>query len=239
VLIPGSQTNVNGSGNAVFTTNGLGVGSHSITATFTPTDASAFNSSTSQTPVSVTINAAACQVPADPASGTPARPCGVDPQTVDANVPAGSLVISTPYGPNHPFHLGDMTLSTDGSQLQVSKGFPETGEHLVITDTRAGDLPWTASAASTVFSGSGSSTIAQSGLSFTGVAVQTVASNTLGTAAKPVVPSDIASFTVSPQTFATAAQGNGTVWIVGTLGLTAPTSVPAGLYTATVTFTIA
>lgn len=239
VLIPGSQTNVNGSGNAVFTTNGLAVGSHSVTATFTPTDATAFNPSTSSAPVSVTIDAAACQVPADPVAGVPARPCGVDPQTVDVNLPAGSLVISTPYGPNHPFHLGDMTLSTDGSQYQVSKGFPETGEHLVITDTRAGDLPWTASAAATVFSGAGSATIDQAGLSFTGVAVQTVASNTLGTAAKPVVPQDIASFSASPQTFATAAHGNGSVWIVGTLGLHAPTSVPAGLYTATVTFTIA
>jgi hypothetical protein len=243
VLIAGSQTAVDATGNAVFTTNGLPQGVNPITAVFTPTDPTAFNGSNSGTAVNVTINAPACQVPADPASGNPARPCGVDPQTVDVSVPAGTLTISTPYGPNNPFHLGAMTLATDGSKFQVSKLFPvngnqQSGDHIMITDTRAGDQAWTAQCAATPFS-SGANTIAQSGLAFTQVTATQVNGGVLGSAAKPVVTTDVASFTTVGQTFATAAHGAGSVYVYGNLSLQAPTSTPAGTYTATVTFTVA
>ncbi len=213
------------------------VGSHSIVATFVPTDTAAFIGSSSAA-VTATYTAPAT-IP--------------DPQTITVSVAAGTLTITTPYNPSNPFDLGTMVLAADGTQLSVAKAFPNAGDHLTITDTRAGDLPWTASAASTDFV-SGANVINGQNFGFTSVAPSYLAGNALNATTKPVVVNDVpaivglpvaagAAGTAGlkgglPHTFATAAQGVGSVYINGALSLKAPTSAQAGTYTATLTFTV-
>jgi hypothetical protein len=133
---------------------------------------------------------------------------------------------------------------------------------VTITDTRAGDQSWTASVYADNFT-HGSDVINAQNLSFTGVTPLQVGTNALGTAAKPVVPQNVTSAAGSGafisgygplatgndglavntdgsgHTFATAVLGAGSVYVDGVLTLIAPTTTKAGLYTTTVTFTIA
>ena len=214
----------------------LGVGAHSIVATFVPTDAAAFIGSSSAA-VTATYTAPAT-IP--------------DPQTITVTVAAGTLTITTPYGPSNPFDLGTMVLAADGTQLSVAKAFPNAGDHLTITDTRAGDLPWTASASTTDFA-SGANLINGQNFGFTSVAPSYISGNALNAGTKPVVVNDVpaiaglpvapaaagsAGLKGGPHSFATAAQGVGSVYINGALSLKAPTSAQAGTYTATLTFTV-
>ncbi|GMA86693.1 hypothetical protein GCM10025868_19430 [Angustibacter aerolatus] len=98
----------------------------------------------------------------------------------------------------------------------------------------------------------GTDSINAQNLGFTGVQPAYVAGNALNAATKPVLTFDnAASATVvgpgaagtaglrgTPKKFASAANGAGTVDVVGTMTLNAPTSTPAGTYKATVTFTV-
>ena len=216
------QAAVTGTG-ADWSYSNFAAGAHSLTAQFVPANAAIFNGSTSAA-VNATYDAPTCTT------------C-VDPQTVDVSVAGGSLSITTPYGPSNPFHLGTMSLDANGTGLSAAADFPKSGDLLTITDTRAGDLPWTAYASSTDFLGSGGS-IAATGLAFTGVTPQYIGGNALNAGTKPVTTSDIASFTAGPHQFAAAAHGLGSVYVTGVLRLAAPSSTSAGLYTATVTFTV-
>jgi len=217
------QASVTATG-ADLTYSNFAAGAHVLTAQFVPANAAIFNGSTSAQ-VNASYDAAACTT------------C-VDPQTVDVNVGAGSLSITTPYNSDNPFHLGTMVLAADGTQLSASAAFPKAGDHLTITDTRAGDLPWSASAQSTDFIGTGG-TIAASGMSFTGVTPDYIPGNALNPTSKPVGCRDVPSFSSSPYAFCSASpHGLGSVNVTGGLNLTAPSSTPAGLYTATLTFTV-
>lgn len=243
---------VDGTGHAIFTTGALAAGPHSIVATFTPTNAALFSSSSSS---AGQFNLVAAGSPcADPASQC------TDPQTIITTVDAGTLVISTPYTATNPFDLGHMALDSTGTFLHASGAFgtaadPTSG--VTITDTRAGDLPWTASAYSGDFV-SGSNLINGQNLGFTSVTPQYVSGNALNSTTKPVVTNDVPNSgpaTIygptdpgtnglkgsagTQHTFATAAHGAGSVYVIGTLDLYAPTSTPAGTYTDVVTFTIA
>lgn len=204
--------------------NTLAPGAHSLTAQFTPADALIYNGSTSDA-VSANYDAPACTA------------C-VDPQTVKVTVPAGGLSITTPYTPNNPFDLGTMALDNSGTQLRASANFPAAGDKLTITDTRAGDLPWTAKVTTSDFTGAGTATIDGAGLAFTSVTPTYISGNALNAATKPVVTTDVPSVKGGPHTFASAVKGVGSVYIDGALALVAPTSTTAGDYTATVTFTV-
>lgn len=229
-LIPGSSTPVGAGGGGAFTSSNFAFGAHSFTATFVPTDATDFQGSTSAA-VTADYTKRTCS------DGT--SNC-VDDQTVVVRVPGGGLAISTPYGPLNPFSLGTMTLDASGTSFNAAAEFPNAGDHLAITDTRAGNLPWTAYITSTDFSDGGSGVIDATDLAYLSVSPHYISGNRLdgSTPNKTVVTNDVPSVKGAPHQFASAVRGSGSVYIDGALALTAPSSTPAGLYTATVTFTI-
>lgn len=216
-----------------------------VTANFTPTDATAFTASSDSKGVTTAIAAAAY---------TP------DTGNATATVPAGTLVISTPYTAANPFNLGTLTLSSDGTHYSASAKFgdpaaPATTDPgklpagstppypasaisngVTITDTRAASTGWTASLSSTNFV-NGANSIAASLFSFTSVTPKAISGNNL----------QVTDITATPVTnlatggaFAKTAKGPGTIAITGVLGLNnVPTSAQPGTYTATLTFTIA
>ena len=147
------------------------------------------------------------------------------------------MAISTPYDTANPFNLGTMALNADGTSLQAAAAFPNAGDHLTITDTRAGNQAWTAYITATDFTDGGSGVIDATGLAYSSVTPSYISGNALNPA-NPVVTNDVPSVKGGPHQFASAAHGTGSVYIDGALALTAPTSTTAGLYTATVTFTV-
>ena len=243
----GSPVALTGSG-ADFQYNPGAAGSATITGTFIPADPAVYVTSSDNTGVTVTASAPLFNP---------------DPQNFDVSVPAGTLIISTPYTVENPFHLGTMKLSSDGTGLSASAPFGDpaapaaidpgpgslghtpivgaypaaaTANGITITDTRAGSTGWTASAQTTDFTNSGSTPIDGNLLTFTGVTAKYLSGNALQ--AGSVNVHDIAAFKTAKKAFADTTHGPGTVNIVGTMNLTAPTSTLPGLYTATVTFTI-
>jgi hypothetical protein len=226
-------------GSATLVYSNFAVGPHPITATFVPADPALLVGSTSLT-VTHTATVPSCST------------C-TDPQTVVVTVPVGTLSITTPYSPQNPFDLGTMALSADGLRFSALADFPAAGDRLTITDTRAGQQGWTASAGTTDFVNGANSIngqnlslinvvpdyIAGNALQFGSVTVNDVVSSTVNGYAPGAGGSDgLKSPPANP--FASAAAGNsvGTVDVRGVLKLIAPTSTPAGLYTATLTFTV-
>jgi hypothetical protein len=213
------------------------VGAHNLVAAFTPTDTSVYNSSTTAAAVLFTATTPAVL----PAS-----------QTVDVNIPAGTLTITTPYSSSNPFQLGTAVLNPAETSFSASAPFGSAGNPsngVSITDTRAGDQSWTASATVTDFDGGSGNVINGQNLTFTGVTPSYIAGNALQSG--DVVTTDVTNSAIygptaagsdglkgGPHVFATAGDGNGSVYVDGVLTLTAPTSTPAGVYTATLTFTI-
>jgi hypothetical protein len=220
------------------------VGTHSITAQFVPTDATVYSTSTS----------AAVNFVATAPSFTP------DPQTVDAVVGAGTMTITTPYGPSNPLHLGTMVLNAQGTQLSTQAAFGFLGPDpalptyldntIKITDTRAGNLGWQASVISTNFVSGANAIDAQNVGLITLLSTYPAGNALIGhvtttdnAGASPAVALGAAGTAglKTAKLFASAPAGNsdGTVGITGTMTLVAPTSTLAGTYVATVTFTVA
>jgi hypothetical protein len=220
------------------------VGTHTITAQFVPTDPTAYLGSTS----------AGVNFVATAPSFAP------DPQTVEATVGAGTMTITTPYGPQNPLNLGQMVLNSAGTELTVNAPFGFLGTDptlpnyldgaIKITDTRGGSLGWQASVISTNFVSSVGAIDAQN-VGLTGLHPFYPTGNALaGHVTTTDLPNvDPAVALGAPGTgglktakvFASAPAGNsvGTVGITGTMTLVAPTSALAGTYVATVTFTVA
>jgi len=228
---------VNASGVAATTTTSLGAGNHSIVAVFTPTNSANFTGSSSQ-PVTAQYTAVSACVPRT--DGLPGANTCQDLQTIVVTVAAGTLTISSPFTPSNPFNLGTMVLNAQGTTLTATGGFGSlatNGSGITVTDTRSGGLPWTAHVQSGNFTDlPAADTISAHGLSFTGLADNFPAGNALiGHVTLAAVP-DVGA----GGDFATSAPnpGDGTVWIVGTMTLTAPSSTNPGSYTATVTFTV-
>lgn len=224
---------------AEMTSSTLAPGAHSLTATFVPADATAYQGSTSA---------------AVPASYDP--PAGPAPAVATAQVvvPVGALTITTPYNQTNPFDLGSMVLNASGTRFTASASFPNTGDPKIrVTDTRAGELGWNSYVTATDFSNGGAGVINAQNLSFTSVAPGYLSGDALQ--AGSVTPYDVTSaagvvyaagavgsdgLRGAPARFAAAQPGAsvGTVDLAGMLSLKAPASTPAGLYTATITFTI-
>lgn len=215
-------------GKAVLTTTFTSPGSESVTATYLPTDPTDYQTSTSSA-VAVTVTA---------------PQYAPDPQTVIANVAAGTLVISTPYTPSAPLNLGTLKLNSTATELTASAPF----QNIQITDTRSGNGPWTASATATDFSDGSGDSINAENLGLTALTPTYTAGNAqqsvqtfANPAAEPAVAtSDTGTLGLKggPHKIASAAQGDGTVTLNGTMTLNAPTSTKSGQYTSTVTFTI-
>jgi hypothetical protein len=187
-----------------------------------------------------------------------------DPQDVTVNVPAGTLVISTPYTATHPLSLGTMSLSSDGTGYTASAAFGDpaaaaialnpsnwnldtgapTSNGVTVTDTRANGSGWNISVLANDFSGPAGKTISGNNLTFTNIAPKYITGNALQSG----VTAPAAGVTAfgpgsGGKTFASLAPvapatSTGTVAITALLGLTAPTSTAAGQYTATITFSI-
>ncbi len=222
-------------GTAVLTYSSFAQGAHNIVAQFTPADPSVYNSSTS---LPLLFTATAPQYP--PVS-----------QDVDVTVPAGTLTITTPYSPSDPFNLGTAVLDPTGSKFTASAPFGDTAnpsQGVTVTDSRAGDQPWTASATVTDFT-DGASVINGQNLTLTDVTPSYVSGNALQSG--DVTTTDVVNGAIygptaggsdglkgGPHQFASAATGDGSVYLDGLLTLTAPSSTPAGAYTATLTLTI-
>jgi hypothetical protein len=229
-------------GIATLNYSSFATGTHNIVASFAPTDSTAYQGSLS---LSLPFVATAPQF-------------APDPQTVNVNIPSGTLTITTPYSPSNPFNLSTAVLDPADSKLTASAQFgaPATdgtnAGGVTITDTRAGQQGWSASAVSSNFTDGSVPTpdvINAQNLTFTNLQAQYITGNALQTG---VVTTDITNSAVYGPTatgtdglggvhqFASAPVGSsdGSVYINGLLTLTAPTSTPAGQYSATVTFTI-
>jgi hypothetical protein len=229
-------------GVATLNYSSFAVGTHNIVAEFLPSNTAVYQTSLSSSVPFVAT--APTYLP--------------DAQTVEVGIPAGTLTITTPYTPSNPFQLGTASLNVGDSEFTASAAFgtpatdgPNGG--ITITDTRAGDLPWTASVETTNFVDGASDVINGQNLSFTGVTPSYISGNALQS--PDVTTTDITSTPPGgtpygasatgtdglggeQHQFASATAGDGQVYINGLLTLTAPTSTPAGTYTATLTFTI-
>ena len=218
---------VNGSG--VATKNvAFGPGQHSLTAVFTPTNEAAFNGSTS---AAVVYTASGAVFPEDV-------------QYITGVIPAGTIIITTPYTQAIPLNLGTLALNSTGSMFFASAAF----EDIVITDTRAGNLPWTASAISSNLTNGATGVINSQNVGLTNLVPTYTAGNALQAitvtnhpAAPGVAPGDTGTLGLgnAPHEIARASNGAGTVEINGLLTLNAPSSTQAGTYNGTVTFTVA
>lgn len=227
---------------------GFAQGTHSITAVFSPTGSTVAGSTSA--PVVFTASAPACP------NGEAATLC-TDPQTVIATVAAGTITITTPYSATNPLDLTTLVLNAAGTQLSASAPFGNasgTGSEIFVTDTRAGSPNWTASVQSSNFTSTSNAAailtpIDGQNAGLTGLTVEPVSGNHLtaanvtvtnnppGTA--PIVAGGTQGIGGAKHTFAVStAGGNGSIGFIGTFTLNAPTSTAAGLYTATVTFTV-
>jgi len=227
---------------------GFAAGAHNLVAVFT-TSTSAYKPSTS---TNVTFALDPSGTASDSSSGN-----------VNVGIQAGALTISTPYTTLSPFSLGNAVLNAGGGYYTASAAFgnptiktsPTANGGVSITDTQAGDGAWTASAQVTNFSNGGTGVINGQNLAFLGVAPVYLTGNALQSGS--VTYNDVTSTAVTndtpystgatgtdglygaPHAFASASAGDGSVYVDGTLSLVAPSSTPAGTYSATLTFTIA
>ena len=225
-------------------TTGFASGPHSVVAKFTPTSATTFKASASSPSTFVS------QAPAVGACAQPGSNC-TDTQYIQATIPVGTLVISTPYTQAAPLDLGTLSLNAAGTELTTAANTTPNFKNIVVTDGRSGNLPWTVQALASPLTDGGSnpgSTInaenvglttitATPGNGFTGTVTPTD-----NPAANGVAPSDPGTLGLGGgvgHTIAKADHGLGTVTMQGYLALNAPTSTEAGVFTGTITFTVA
>jgi hypothetical protein len=227
---------------------GLAAGEHSIVAVFTPTSPADFEASQSAAQQFI------LEAPQTGACAQTGSNC-TDTQNIEATVPVGTLVLSTPYTASSPLNLGNLALNSGLTEYSATAPF----NGITIVDTRAGDLPWTLTALASNLSDGGTnpgSTICGQNVGLTGVTSTPGAgfagtvTNTDDPAASPVVaPSGTPAACPTTAgglvgagdtsvTVATASAGLGTDVLNGTLTLDAPTSTEPGLFTGTITFTV-
>ena len=222
---------------------GLASGEHSIVAVFTPTDATQFGVSQSapQSFVLEPVQTGACAQTGSQCTAT---------TNIEATVPVGTLVLTTPYTSGNSLSRGNLSLNTGLSQYSTTIAF----NGITVADTRAGDLPWTLSALASNLADGGTnpgSTICSQNVGLTGVTstpgngfAGTVTTTDNAASTPPVAPSGGACTGSqglgdgTPHTVATASAGLGTDVLNATLTLTAPTSTEPGLFTGTITFTV-
>jgi hypothetical protein len=186
------------------------------------------------------------------AESNPGTGTSTDLQAVRVTVPEGTLALSTPYTPEHPFDLGTLQLNSQGTVLSTSATFgtlahPEDG--ITVVDTRSGDKGWSVSASTTDLNDTSGHSINGENLGFTDLTPVFLTDNALQAgivatdqppAFPPVSPDDPGTLGLKgpPHLLASTDHGIGTVRLIGTMSLNAPTSTQPGTYTATVTFTI-
>jgi hypothetical protein len=222
--------------------SGFAAGSHSVVATFNPTDPTAFESSHSAAQAFFT-NPAAQTGSACAQTGSSCT----DTQNIQGTIPIGTLTITTPYDAAHPLDMGTLALTTDASEFSQSVTF----HNIVVTDDRSGGSGWTATALATDLSDGGTNPnsvidsqnvgltniTAVPGTGFIGpvVGVDNPAATPV---AAPGAPGSAGLGGTTAHTFATATNSEGSVTMSGLLTLNAPTSTEAGLFKGTIVFTV-
>ncbi|MEO9236890.1 MAG: Ig-like domain repeat protein, partial [Jatrophihabitantaceae bacterium] len=133
--IPGTVSSPSAGTYALTLVGGFTAGNHSVVAKFSSANVANFRSSQSAAQVFFTspVQTGACAQPGSVCTDT---------QNIQATIPVGTLVINTPYTAASPLDLGTMVLSADSTKYSANAPF--TG--IKVTDTRAGNLPWTVSA---------------------------------------------------------------------------------------------
>jgi hypothetical protein len=252
-ITPLNSTPLNLTAGAYTFTNTFALaGPHSVVAVYSGVSGTFATSSSAPATFSQSV---APGNPCDPAIGGQCT----DVQTITGKIPTGVLSISTPYTATAPLDLGTLALDPTDTYFTAHHffGFSQTdpAQDILITDTRAGNLPWTAQAqASTLTDGASNpgSTISGENVGLDALTVIPVSGNGFnGTAANfttianpaatpPVAPADagFAGLGNEAHDFAQAQHGLGTVGLLGTLTLNAPSSTEAGQFTGTVTFTL-
>lgn len=210
---------------ASITTNALGPGRHVLTAEIATTVG---HRGSVSAPSIATYGT-------DQASSD--TPVGAATQSVVVTIPTGSLSITTPYTVDRPLVLGSADL--DQTTSTFAAGALIAG--IAITDTRAGNRGFAASVSSSRFVNSTGDSFAAARAGFVDLAADQILGNAM-------LASDVRVVDVPPaapglglsRVFATypAGRGIGTVRIHGSLVLKGvPSSVRAGQYRATLTFT--
>ena len=203
-----------------------------VEADFTPTDAVNYQASiNTSAPFAVTA---------------PANPPQVSTGNVTADIPAGTMTLSTPYTSSSPLAVGTLTQNTD-----PTTGFSgsTTFGNIAIVDTLAGDLPWTLTAQSSNLTGgtTGTGVINAQDVGITGMSAAQAPTGGVATffpqpAAGPAVePNSTGTLGLAglpAKTVAHTAHGVGSWNLGGTLTVNAPADTPAGHYAGTVTFTL-
>ena len=214
----GSPVAVSG-GSATFSSSSLAVGAHSFTATFVPTNSTAYVGSTSAAvPYSITAF-----------SGSSAT------ETITTTVVPGSLVISVP---DNQVTLPSPTLDSAGDLFTTSG----TLKPVTVTDSRAGNPGWTVSGQINDFSDGQSHAINGENLGWTPTVVdnstaQTVTLGAAVPAANGVASGDNGTAGLKQSRTLATGTGLGTTHLSASLTLNVPTTTVAGTYTATLTLT--
>lgn len=236
-------------GTATLSYNQFAPGDHAnITAQFFPTNQADYSNSAMSAAVDFNASAPACTT------------CRSD-STVQTTVNPGTLSIATPYTPTHPLVLPDMALNGAGTELSTHAAFgsaavgdtPSGANSIYVVDTRAGNADWAASAQASVLTSQNKDLIDAQNVGLTGLQAIPVTGNALTASSLQFTPNPAAEPAVAPnstgqlglgggvahQFAATTGGGDGSIGMVGTLTITAPTSTKAGTYTGVVTFTVA
>lgn len=224
----GSPKTVSGT-TATLSTNSLAVGTRTISAVFTPSDAANYDPATAPD-MTYTITSPDVAVTAY--------------EDISATVVPGSLTISVD---SNQVNLGVATINATGDLFVASGALSP----VTITDTRAGDAGWSASGQVADFTGTNDAThkVNAYNLGWTPSAVTVAAHQTglaVGAAVLPAAlepgqdPSDPALGLGSARDFAAAAAGHGTgtAKVGAALTLDIPTDTLPDTYTGRLTFTL-
>ena len=200
----------------------LAAGAHSLTATFTPSDATKQSASTSTA------------VPYSVSSGTTGGGGSSATEQLNVTVGAagpGSLVMTIPNNAPVQFSV-PAAISGNPAQLSATAAL----NPVTVTDTRTANPGWTLSGQVGDFS-NGAATIAGGNLGWTPSVVSSSSGQTVtaGASARPGSGAIKAGATLAA---AAAGAGAGTAVVGAGLSLNVPVSTPTGTYGATLTVTV-
>jgi hypothetical protein len=238
---------LDGTGSYTYSNTFAGSGNHSFVAVYSGVP-SVYATSQSTPPVTES------EASAPTTDCTPSLTGCTDQQTITGVIVPGVLSISTPYTAASPLALGDLALDTTGTFFTASATFgtstTDPTQDILVTDTRAGDLNWTAQAQAANLVDTGTGVIDGQNVGLTALHAVAVPGNGFNTGGLVTTDNPAAAPAVAAGTpgylglgseahqFAQATKGAGSVGLYGTLTLNAPTSTEAGTYTGVVTFTI-
>jgi hypothetical protein len=257
----GPTATVTGGDYSATLTGGFAAGPHHVVAVFTPSDSTYAKSTSNEVDFNTIQGAAAGSTCSQTGSQ-----CS-DTQTIEGEIPTGTLVISTPYTDTSPLDIGKLALDSTGSYWTGSAAF----KCITITDASSGGSPFVASALANTLTqvpGSGNPAQNTSGAA-TSINSENVGLTNLALSAAPIVCPDGSTPTQSytgtrtvssnpaangvpladtgsaglggstpHQIVSGQAGGEGTVAYDGTITLNAPTSTAAGTYKGTIVFTV-